>query len=210
MVGGILAIAAVAVFVCVLLFGKPEVKKSDQAVSALAIPAQQTVESKDELNVDLSGVNYQLDIPETDEYRAAQELAESYIFEDSDKSYLQESDFYALSYDDLLFAYFEILAREGVDLSEVDDDAHEYFQRKNWYEPTISLSSILNEMDEEQQDRYMEMLENDEDPTYQVLLDAGILNETEVYNMKLIEEYLMYGNVSGEGPEDALEDMFDE
>ena len=210
-VGGIVAIAAVAVFVCVLLFGKPEEKKSDLVVSTLAIPAQQqAVEGGDYLDIDFSSVTYLLEIPETDGYRAAQELAEGYIFADSDTRYLEESDLYTYSSSELWHAYYEILAREGVDLTEIDDEEHEYFQRKNWYDPTISLLDVLEGMDEEQVERYSEMLENDEDPSYEILLDAGILNETEVFNMKLIEEYLTYGTTTLEGPGDALEDMLEE
>ena len=209
--GGILAIAAVAVFVCVLLFGKPEEKKSDLVVSTLAIPAQQqAVEGSDYLNIDLSNVTYQLEIPETDGYRAAQELAEGYIFADSDTRYLREPDLYTYSNSELWHAYFEILARKGIDLSEIDDEEHEYFQRKSWYDPTISLIDILMEMDEDQVERYSEMIENEENPVGEILLDAGILNETEVFNMELIEEYLTLGTTTMEGPGDALEDMLEE
>ena len=209
--GGILAIAAVAVFVCVLLFGKPEEKKSDLVVGTLAIPAQQqAVEGSDYLDIDLSNVTYQLEIPETDGYRAAQELAEGYIFADSDTRYLREWDLYTYSGSELWHAYFEILAREGVDVSEIDEEEHEYFQRKSWYDPTISLIDILMEMDEDQVARYSEMIENEKNPIGEILLDAGILNETEVFNMELIEEYLTLGTTTMEGPGDALEDMLEE
>ena len=209
--GGILAVAAAAIFVCVLLLGKPEEKKSDLAVNTLAVPAQKQADiGEGELNVDLSGVTYQLEIPETDGYRAAQELAAGYLFEDSDTRYLEESDLYAYTDSELWHAYYEILAREGVDLSEVDDEEHEYFQRKSWYEPSISLIDVLEGINEEQQERYAEMLENGEDPSYEILLEAEVLNETEVYNMKLIEEYVTYGTTSAESPEDALEDMLEE
>ncbi len=210
-VGGILAIAAVAVFVCVLLFGKPEEKKSDLVVSTLAIPAQQqAVAGSDYLDIDLSNVTYQLEIPETDGYRAAQELAEGYIFADSDTRYLSEPDLYTYSGSELWHAYFEILAREGVDLSEIDEEEHEYFQRKSWYDPTISLIDVLMEMDEDQVARYSEMIENEENPLYEILLDTGIINETEAFNMELIEEYLTLGTTTMEGPGDALEDMLEE
>ncbi|MCM1539098.1 MAG: YARHG domain-containing protein [bacterium] len=209
--GGILAIAAAAVFVCVLLLGKPAEKKSELAAEAMAVPAsQQTVEGGDEISVDLSGAYYQLEIPETDGYRAAQEMAEGYVIEDSATRYLEESDLYAYTDDELWHAYYEILARAGVDLSEVDDEMEEYFQRKSWYEPTESLMDVLIGLDEEQLERYDEMMENGEDPSYDILMDAGILSEIEAYNMKLIEEYVTYGTTSAEGPGDALEDMLEE
>ncbi len=208
---GILAVAAAAVFVCILILGRPEEQKSDLAVSAMAVPAEQRTERiSDELNIDLSGVVFELEIPETDAYRAAQELAEGFIFEDSDTRNLTQEDLAAYTDEELWYAYYEIMARAGVDLSEIDDDIHEYFQRKNWYEPDILLSDVLNDMNEEQEERFLEMLNNGEDPSYDILSEAGILNETEIYNMKLIEEYVTYGTVSEEGPEDALEDMLEE
>ena len=208
---GILAVAAAAVFVCILILGRPEEQKSDLAVSAMAVPAEQRTERiSDELNIDLSGVVFELEIPETDAYRAAQELAEGFIFEDSDTRNLTQEDLAAYTDEELWYAYYEIMARAGVDLSEIDDDIHEYFQRKNWYEPDILLSDVLNDMNEEQMGRFSEMLDNGEDPSYDILSEAGILNETEIYNMKLIEEYVTYGTVSEEGPEDALEDMLEE
>ena len=208
---GTLAVAAAAVFVCILILGRPEEQKSDLAVSAMAVPAEQRTERiSDELNIDLSGVVFELEIPETDAYRAAQELAEGFIFEDSDTRNLTQEDLAAYTDEELWYAYYEIMARAGVDLSEIDDDIHEYFQRKNWYEPDILLSDVLNDMNEEQMGRFSEMLDNGEDPSYDILSEAGILNETEIYNMKLIEEYVTYGTVSEEGPEDALEDMLEE
>ena len=207
----ILAVAAVAFFVCVLVLGKPKEQKSELAVSTMAVPAeQQAVELGEELNVDFSGVAFELEIPETDAYREAQELAEGYIFADSDTRSLTQEDLTAHTDDELWYAYYEILARAGVDLSEIDDDMHEYFQRKSWYEPDILLSDLLYNMSDEQIERFSEMLENGEDPSYDILLEAGVLNETEANNMKMIEEYVTYGTTSGEGTEDAIEDMLEE
>ncbi len=207
----ILAVAAAAFFVCVLVLGKPKEQKSELAVSTMAVPAeQQAVEPGEELNVDFSGVAFELEIPETDAYREAQELAEGYIFADSDTRSLTQEDLTAHTDDELWYAYYEILARAGVDLSEIDDDMHEYFQRKSWYEPDILLSDLLYNMSDEQIERFSEMLENGEDPSYDIMLEAGVLNETEANNMKMIEEYVTYGTTSGEGTEDAIEDMLEE
>ena len=207
----ILAVAAAAFFVCVLVLGKPKEQKSELAVSTMAVPAeQQAVEPGEELNVDFSGVAFELEIPETDAYREAQELAEGYIFADSDTRSLTQEDLTAHTDDELWYAYYEILARAGVDLSEIDDDMHAYFQRKSWYEPNILLSDLLYNMSNEQIERFSEMLENGEDPSYDIMLEAGVLNETEANNMKMIEEYVTYGTTSGEGTEDAIEDMLEE
>lgn len=207
----ILAIAAVAVFVCVLVLGKPKEQKSELAVSTMAIPAQQqAIEPSDGFGTEAIDGAFSLEIPETDAYREAQALAEGYLFEDSDTRNLTQEELAAYTDDELWHAYYEILARAGIDLSEIDDDMHEYFQRKNWYDPDISLTNVLNNMSAEQIERFSEMLDNGEDPSYDVLLEAGVLNETEVYNMKLIEEYVTYGTTSEEGAEGAIEDMLEE
>ncbi len=171
---GILAVAAVAVLVLAIVFGKP---KSTDLKAYEGTAVELTENSKDNqtevLTADLSGRQFSLDIPENEAYLDAQERLNGYFMEDSNSRYLEYDELWYYTEDEILNIYFEIYARVGVDMGEVADYLGAMFEGKSWYNPTISpYDETISDLSE-------------------------IMNEYEVANVELIEQFLVdnYGYV---------------
>lgn len=167
---GVLALVAVAACVVALVFGKPKKLESDQQIE----PKTYTVTGStyEDYEVNMDGYKYYFDIPETESMAHAQELeqqANSFIIADSDIREVTEEDLENLGYDDFIYAYYEIIAREGIRIDCIDESLESYFQKKNWYDPYITL------YEEEDEALYEEVL--------------SYLNDVEIYNLEFINTY---------------------
>ena len=70
-------------------------------------------------------------------------LDEDYILPDSSTKYLKEKDLEGLSEQELKIARNEIYARHGRKFT--DSELQEYFESKDWYEPSISADDFKDE-----------------------------------------------------------------
>ena len=164
---GILAVVVITAFVLVMIFGKPKADElSANEVQATAITENPKSNQTEVLSIDMSGKSFSLEIPENEAYQQAQEMANGYIIEDSNSRYLEYDELWNYTEDELFMAYFELYARAGFDMSELDEDLASYFESKSWYNPTLSFM----------------------DDSIQSLSD--VMNEYEVANVELIEEFL--------------------
>ena len=165
---GVLAVAAIALLVLTIVFGKP---KSSDLKAYEGTSVELTENSRDNqtdvLTADLSGKQFSLVIPENEAYLDAQERLNGYFMEDSNSRYLDYEELWYYTEDELLNIYFEIYARVGVDMGEVDASVAALFEGKSWYNPTISpYDTTISDLSE-------------------------IMNEYEVANVELIEQFLV-------------------
>lgn len=165
---GVLAVAAIAVLVLVIVFGKPkntELKENEIVANNWV---ENSVDDQTEvLTVDLSYKSFSLVIPENEAYLDAQERLNGYFMADSNSRYLEYDELWYYTEDELLNIYFEIYARVGVDMGEVADYLGAMFEGKSWYNPTISpYDTTISDLSE-------------------------IMNEYEVANVELIEQFLV-------------------
>lgn len=171
---GILAVAAVAALVLVMVFGKPKSPELKENETIANNWTENSVDDQTEvLTVDLSDKSFSLVIPENEAYLDAQERLNGYYMEDSNSRYLEYEELWYYTEDEILNIYFEIYARAGVDMGEVDSSLEALFEGKSWYNPTIS-------------------------PYDETITDLSeIMNEYEVANVELIEQFLVdnYGYV---------------
>ena len=167
---GILAVIAVAAFVLAMVFGKPktaELKAGD--VPATAVAENSKYDQNEVLTSDMTGKSFSVDIPENEDYQAAQEQANSYIIPDADSRYLEYDELWDYTEDDLYIAYFEMFARAGFDMSDLSDDIASYFEGKSWYNPTHSfydediteLTDVMNEYAAANTELIQEFLDNE-------------------------------------------------
>ena len=178
---GVLAVAAIALLVLTIVFGKP---KSSDLKAYEGTSVELTENSRDNqtdvLTADLSGKQFSLVIPENEAYLDAQERMNGYFMEDSNSRYLEYDELWYYTEDELLNIYFEIYARVGVDMGEVDASVAALFEGKSWYNPTISpYDTTISDLSE-------------------------IMNEYEIANVELIEQFLVenYGYVLSDETEE--------
>ena len=178
---GILAVAAVAVLVLAIVFGKPKNTKLTANEGTAAVLTENPRNDQTEvLTADLSGRQFSLEIPENAAYLDAQERLNGYFMADSNSRYLEYDELWYYTEDEILNIYFEIYARVGVDMAEVDPSIAELFEGKSWYNPTISpYDETISDLSE-------------------------IMNEYEVANVVLIEQFLVdnYGYVLSDETEE--------
>lgn len=162
---GILAVMAVAVCVCVVILGENREIERQEATNRMVSVAENPKAAQTEIReYDLSGETFSLEIPETEESVKAREMADSYIIADSDSRYLEYDELSAFTEEELFYAGFEIFARAGLDLGEIDSELGAFFEAKSWYEPSISYNDVEDLSD--------------------------FLNEYEIANLELLEDYL--------------------
>ncbi len=185
---GILAVAAVAVLVLVIVFGKPkstEFKSNETTTAALTENPRDN--QTEVLTADLSGREFSLEIPENEAYLDAQAKANSYVMEESNSRYLEYDELWEYTEDELFTAYLEIYARAGVDMADVDPSVAALFEGKSWYNPTISLyDESITEL-------------------------SDFMNEYEIANLTLIEQFLIdnygYSYIDDVTTEDEVEEI---
>lgn len=142
---GILAFLAIVFFGGMIFLLKP------QQVQYVAFAAPEwgsyvPLEWQEEiLDCNLSEKVFLPEIPETEQAIEAREISRSYIIEDSNSRYLDYNELYVYTEEELYYAYFEIWARAGVDMS-FDAELESYFSAKEWYYPIYSFDNILSEI----------------------------------------------------------------
>lgn len=162
---GVLAVMAAAVCACVVILGENREIERQEATNRMVSVAENPKAAQTEIReYDLSGETLSLEIPETEESVKAREMADSYIIADSDSRYLEYDELSAFTEEELFYAGFEIFARAGLDLGEIDSELGAFFEAKSWYEPSISYNDVEDLSD--------------------------FLNEYEIANLELLEEYL--------------------
>ena len=87
--------------------------------------------------------------------------SDDYIIPDSSTRLITEEDINGLNNDELCLARNEIYARKGRKFK--DDDIRQYFESKDWYNPTIEADDFTNDMLSDIEKKNVEFIKSYED-----------------------------------------------
>lgn len=156
---GILALASVLFFVGIIWLLRSQ-QIPYEASAATEWENYAPLEEQEEiLDSELQGEVFAPEVPEIPEIPEVPEVSGEeqsglywlmhapypYIIADSNSRYLDYYELYAYTKDELYYAYFEIWARAGVDMS-FDVNLENYFSTREWYHPVYTFDDPLWEI----------------------------------------------------------------